>query len=322
MDSEDERGKTPDTEVEADDNRESSNPVRDRRVTGAYSTAKANMPEGSKRHQTYYDSESTPPKQRSVANTLVSACYTETNKGTRPKTLDIGSYMYGGITDNTAKYALVDGEFKNVTQRRQRTSSNAPRRNDSDTDFDDVNKRKSTNPSSMYTAELVDTVLALKQRVNQLEEVKQQEQILQLCKNSSSDSQLLRLRERTKVLQIRSPLQDRVKARLSLHNSTSKSRQLPTDSKSPPKAAEPGRVMRPDLLSLPVVRQLDIVPEDESTPSVPIPVVMKKQKTPMAKLETYAGQGTSLEAFLAKFEGHSKYLGGLRRIGCFNCRTV
>jgi len=217
--------------------------------------------------------------------------------------------MYGGITDNTAKFPLVDGEFKNVTQRRQRATGHAPRSNDSDTDIDNASKRKPKKPSSMYTAELEETVLALKQRVNQLEEVKQQEQILQLCKNSSSNSQLLRLRERTKVLQIRSPLQDRVKARLSLHNSTSTSRQLPMDNKSLSKAVELGRVMQPDLLSLPVVRQLDIVPEDQSTPSVPVPVVVKKQKTPMTKLETYAGQGASLEAFLAKFEGHSKYFG-------------
>jgi len=75
----DERGKTPDTEVTMEDNRVSSNQTSDNMVTGAYSKAKVNAPEGLKRHQTYYDSESTPPKQRSIANTLVSACYTETN---------------------------------------------------------------------------------------------------------------------------------------------------------------------------------------------------------------------------------------------------
>jgi len=48
--------------------------------------AKVDAPEESKRHQTYYDSESTPPKQRSIADTLVSACYTETNRSARPKT--------------------------------------------------------------------------------------------------------------------------------------------------------------------------------------------------------------------------------------------
>jgi len=41
------------------------------------------------------------------------------------------------------------------------------------------------------TAELEETVLALKQRVNQLEESKQQEQIQQLCENSASDSQFV-----------------------------------------------------------------------------------------------------------------------------------
>jgi len=61
MDTDDERGKTPDTEVEMDDNRASRAQARDRIVTGAYSAAKVNAPEGSKRHQTYYDSESTPP---------------------------------------------------------------------------------------------------------------------------------------------------------------------------------------------------------------------------------------------------------------------
>jgi len=109
MDTDDERGKTPDTEVEMDDNRASSNEANDRKVTGPYSTAKVNAPEGSNRHQTYYDNESTPSKQRSIANTLVSTCYTETNKGARPKTLDIGSYMYGGATEDISK--LADGEY-------------------------------------------------------------------------------------------------------------------------------------------------------------------------------------------------------------------
>jgi len=75
------------------------------------------------------------------------------------------------------------------------------------------------------------------------------------------------------------------------------------------KAAMPGKVMQPDLLSLPVIRQLDIVLEDEPIPDIPVPVVVRKQKTPMAKLEAYAGQGASLEAFLAKFESHSRYFG-------------
>jgi len=297
-----------------DDNLALSNQTSDRRVTGAYSTAKVNAPEGSKRHQTYYDSESTPPKQRSIANTLVSACYMETKKGARPKTLDIGSYLYGGATKDITK--LADGEFtlgvmglENVTQRRQRATGNVHRSNDSDTDIDAINKRKPKKSSSMYTAELEENVLALKQRVHQLEESKQQEQIQQLCKNSASDSQLLRLREHTKILPIRSPLQDRMKLRLSLHKSATTSQQPPTDSKSPPKAAEPGKVMQLDLLSLPVIRQLDIVPEDEPTPDIPAPVVVRKQKTPMAKLEAYAGQGASLEAFLAKFESHSCYVG-------------
>jgi len=176
-----------------DDNRVSSNQTSDKRVrTGAYSTAKINAPEGSKRHQTYYDSESTPPKQRSIANTLESACYTETNKGARPKTLDIGRYMYSGATEDISK--LADGaytwgvmECENVTQRRQRATGNVHRSNDSNTDIDAVNKRKPKKSSSMYTAELEETVLALKQRVNQLEESKQQERIKQLCKNSASD---------------------------------------------------------------------------------------------------------------------------------------
>jgi len=67
--------------------------------------------------------------------------------------------------------------------------------------------------------------------------------------------------------------------------------------------------MQPDLLSLPVIRQLDIVPEGEPTPDIPVPVVVRKQKTPMAKLEAYASQGASLEAFFAKFESHSRYFG-------------
>jgi len=92
-----------------DDNRVSSNQTSDRRVTGAYFAAKVNAHEGSKRHQTYYDSESTPPKQRSIANILVRTCYWETNKGSMPKTLDIGRYMYGGTTKNITK--LADGEF-------------------------------------------------------------------------------------------------------------------------------------------------------------------------------------------------------------------
>jgi len=58
-----------------------------------------------------------------------------------------------------------------------------------------------------------------------------------------------------------------------------------------------------------VIRQLDIVPEDEPTLDIPVPVVVRKQKTPMAKLEAYAGQGASLEAFLAKFKSHSCYFG-------------
>jgi len=158
---------------------------------GAYSTAKVNASESSKRHQTYYDSESTPPKQRSIANTLVSVCHTEPNKGARPKILDISSYMYGGDTEDISK--LADGEYTwgmtgrdNVTQRRRRAAGNVHRSNDSDTDIDAVNKRKPKMSSSMHTAELEETVFALKQRVNQLEESKQQEQILQLCKNSAS----------------------------------------------------------------------------------------------------------------------------------------
>jgi len=58
-----------------------------------------------------------------------------------------------------------------------------------------------------------------------------------------------------------------------------------------------------------LIRQLDIVSEDESIPDIPAPVIVRKQKTPMAKLEAYAGQGASLEAFLAKFETHSRYFG-------------
>jgi len=49
MDSDYERGKTPDTEVKMDDNWVSSNQASDRRVMGAYSTAKVNTLEGSKR---------------------------------------------------------------------------------------------------------------------------------------------------------------------------------------------------------------------------------------------------------------------------------
>jgi len=209
--------------------------------------------------------------------------------------------MYGKATKDITKHP--HGEYmrdvtgrENVTQRRQRATGNVHRSNDSDTDIDAVNKRKPKKLSSMYTAELEETVLVLKKRVNQLEESKQHEQIQQLCKNSSSDSQLLQLRERTKILQIQSPLQDRMKSRLSLHRNATMSQQPPTDRKSPPKAAEPGKVMQPDILSLPVIRQLDIVPEDTMA------------KT-MAKLEAYAGQGASLEAFLAKFESHSRYFG-------------
>jgi len=61
-------------------------------------------------------------------------------------------------------------ERENVTQRRQRATVNVHRSNDSDTDIDAVNERKPKKSSSMYAAELEETVHALKQRVNQLEE--------------------------------------------------------------------------------------------------------------------------------------------------------
>jgi len=145
MDMGPERGKTPDTEVKVDDNRASSIQTSDKRVTGAYSTTEVKAPEGSKRHQTYYDSESIPQKQRSIADTLVSACCTETTRGARPKTLDIGSYMYGGATEDITK--LADGKFtwgvtgrENVIQCHQRATSSVLRTNDSDTDIDAVKR--------------------------------------------------------------------------------------------------------------------------------------------------------------------------------------
>jgi len=174
---------------------------------------------------------------------------------------------------------------ENVTQRRQRATSKVHCNNDFGTDSDAVNKNKPKKSSLIYTAKLEETVLALKQRVNQLEETKQKEQIQQLCKYSSSDSQLLRLRERTKVLQIQSPLQ----LRLSLHKSVTKSQQLPAATKSPPKAEELGKVVQPDMLGLPVVGQLDIVSEDEPISDITASAIVRKQKTPIVKLEAYAG---------------------------------
>jgi len=174
----------------------------------------------------------------------------------------------------------------------------------------------------MYTTELEETVFAMKQRVNQLEEDKQPQQILQLCKNLSSDSQLLKLRERTKVLQICSPLHYRVKSRLSLSKSTSMSQQLPTDSNTPPKVALLGKVMKPDILILPVVRELHLVPEDESTPAAPVPVTVKKQNTLWRSWRRMLDMMRLLKLSWPSLKANHVISVGQRKIGCYSYKTV
>jgi len=85
-------------------------------------------------------------------------------------------------------------------------------------------------------------------------------------------------------------------------------------------------IAEPTQPSPPVVRKLDIVPEEEqmapvtavaavrptNTPAVT--TVTMQPKTPMAKLETYASQGWSFEAFLAKFDSHSSYFGWSEKV--------
>jgi len=69
---------------------------------------------------------------------------------------------------------------------------------------------KSKKTSQMDNTDPEDEISKLMKHVNELEHYKQQEQIRHLCKNSSSDTQLLKLRDKTKLLHVRSPLKDRV----------------------------------------------------------------------------------------------------------------
>jgi len=59
----------------------------------------------------------------------------------------------------------------------------------------------------------------------------------------------------------------------------------------------------------------------EATLEEPVKGSNSRQRMPAAKLETFAGQGASVESFLAKFESHAAYFGCIERDRVFQLKN-
>jgi len=137
------------------------------------------------------------------------------------------------------------------------------------------------------------------QRMKSLKEVKDESTQKQSCKSSSSDSQLLQSsHEKRSRITPTCPISgkrhsSKVPIGTSGHTSPPGSKKTYMSKFDLPKLTPQEHTPKP-----PGSKAADNEPSKDDKP-----------RKPAAKLESYAGQGASLESFLAKFESHAKYFG-------------
>jgi len=294
-----ERNEERDRERETDRDRDRD--AMSRRVTRAESQTRPRRVGGSKR--TLHDGtfSGTPPKRQQL-ETVSSHIYTATGarpkepvaryRGTEPSITERGGQA------STTQYQTSDRVH--ITHERRRLFDNDGIESDAFTDMF-MGAAEKTQPAEMNaTMDKLIATMDKQQLTSSLQQMVQKWKELQgnaaagaqPCRPSASNSQLLRPAIGTHTGSMTSPPK---KARRRLPELPRESLPLRGDRSTPEPKGE---------IPTPTPAHQTKTPDNKAEAPTGHD---DKQRKPAAKLESYAGQGASVESFLAKFESHAKY---------------